>query len=223
MQFSPIKLLFFLVLQVALLNSTRGSAIEGPFVHGSGNWTTLPNGSFETGDISQWTDLTFGKGSFSATSEIAFDEVFSAQAIPFAPFSGAGFALAQTVPVSGGQDYVLSGFTHTGNLSAGQIRLDINGVSFDPFPFADIGISEWQFIWDTVSVPSGVNSVTVRLVRDGNGVTPDEIAFFDEIAFTPIGSFTAPTVIPEPSVMVLLVGMGIFPVLLFNRRRQASK
>ena len=54
-------------------------------------------------------------------------------------------------------------------------------------------------------------------------LTPDEIAFFDEIAFTPIGSFTAPTVIPEPSVMVLLVGMGIFPVLLFNRRRQASK
>ena len=77
---------------------------------------------------------------------------------------------------------------------------------------------------DTISVPSGVNSVTVRLIRDGAGVANDvvfnEIAFFDDIALTPVGSFTAPTVILEPSVLILLAS-GLFSIIFFKRRSQS--
>ena len=218
----PCRFFFILVLQIVLVNSTMGIIIEGPFVEGSGNWTTLVNGSFEGGNISQWQDDQFGRGSFAATSAMAYDGVFSAGASPFSSFNGAGFALTYFVSVTGGQDYVISAFINTGNISSGQVRLDVivNGNFIGLDPAATNGISEWQFLSDTVSIPSGVNSVTVRLIRDGN-VGFNEIAFFDEIGVTSVGSFTAPTVIPEPSVMVLL-GMGIFSVFLFKRSRQAG-
>ena len=54
-----------------------GVIIEGPFVEGSGNWDTLVNGDFESGNISQWQDDQFGRGSFGATSALAFDGTFS--------------------------------------------------------------------------------------------------------------------------------------------------
>ncbi len=219
-QFSASRLLFYLVLQVALAHSAMGVIIEGPFVEGSGNWDTLVNGDFESGNISQWQDDQFGRGSFGATSALAFDGMFSAGATPFFSFSGAGFALTQFVAVTGGQDYILSAFVNTGSISGGNVRLDliVNGTFIGLDPFANNGVSEWQFLSDTFTIPSGINSVTVRLIRDGTGVLVNEIAYFDQIGLTPVGSFTAPTVIPEPSVAVLL-GMGIFLAFLFNRRR----
>jgi len=103
---------------------------------------------------------------------MAFDGGFSAGASPLFSFTGAGFALTQAVSVTGGQDYVLSAFTNTVNISGGNVRLDVlvNGVFIGLDPFANIGVSEWQFLWDTISIPSGVNSVTVRLIRDGADV-----------------------------------------------------
>ena len=125
--------------------------IEGPFVSGSGNWTTIANGGFETGNVSSWTNDTFGKGSFSATSVMAFEGGFSAGASPFSSFTGPGFALTQAVSVTGGQDYVISAFTNTVNISGGNVRLDVlvNGVFIGLDPFANNGVTEWQFLWFT--------------------------------------------------------------------------
>ena len=77
------------------------NVLVGPFVPGTGNWTTVPNGSFESGDVTGWEDFGAILGVFRASVELAADGSFSAKAIPAEPFIGPGFALTQDVTVQG--------------------------------------------------------------------------------------------------------------------------
>src|SRR5262245_60097836 len=96
-----------LCLVVALLAS---KASANPFYMlrpdlGTGSFTLVNNGSFETGDTTGWS--SGGPGSFVASNDQAFGGAFSAKAVPSGNFNGAGFALAQTVPVLPNTEYIL--------------------------------------------------------------------------------------------------------------------
>ncbi len=192
-----------------------GNVITGPFVAGTGHWQTLTNGGFETGSTSGWYGSGW-KGSFSASSTMAFTGSYSVESRPSYSFNGPGFALNHNVSVQSGVSYVLSGFFNTASLTEGdQMYIDLNDVSFEHSCVAPTGVAGWQFVWWSFTVPSGYHSLTVRLVRDGN-VVQGHYGYVDEVALTPVSEFATPEVVPEPATLLLLAMGGLS---VFRRRR----
>ncbi|WP_199332029.1 Calx-beta domain-containing protein [Anabaena lutea] len=169
-----------------------------------GNWKTVTNGGFETGDLNGWSN-TSGENLWTITSDRSISGNFSAKAITNTAFNGPGYALQRTVTgLIAGEKYVLSGFIYTGGLTSGNTYLDLNDIANDPnvgagdssqtslniqynlfLTFLN-GIDQWQFVWKEFVAPS--NQVTVRLVRDGE-VKAGESAYIDDVAITPISQF----------------------------------
>jgi len=135
---------------------------------------------------------------------------FSFAAIPH--YSGAGgFALNQDgVPLVPGQNYVLSGFIYTGEAASGAAYLDLNDVSWEVTALVPIGVSQWQFVYETFT--AGANTATIRLVRDGNMDWPSRV-YFDEVAVTPLGSFIPVSAVPVPEPSTYLAGLTALGML----------
>jgi hypothetical protein len=171
-------------------------------VPGTGSYDVLPNGDFETGDKTNWDNVWPTRGVFVTSNEEAFDGTYSAKTETYTT-SGDGYALIQyNVSVSEGQDFVLSGFFHTEGLSQGNFYLDMDDAAFEIHVLATLG-QGWHFVWETISIPMGVNSVNVRLVRSSDR-SPTDRGYIDEVALTPAGNFEAPSPVPEPATLALL-------------------
>src|SRR5689334_9798746 len=82
-------------------------------VPGTGQFTLIGNGSFESG-FTGWNPTNLGLGNFGWASSEAYLGTFSARAQAASGFCGPGFTLeSDSVPLSQGTTYVLSGFIHT--------------------------------------------------------------------------------------------------------------
>ena len=213
---SVVMIVCLATLSVAQMAMATGGWYLGPFVQDTGNWTTVPNGSFENGLTGWDLEDPHDHGVYLASNEMATDGAYSAKGIASATFPIYGFALRQYVSVVPGQEYVLSGsFSKFYN---SHLTLDLDDVAFEVQPYAHVvAPSTWQFAWETFTVPAGVNSVRVRLLFDTN-VVLGEYGYFDEVAVTPVNDFSPPSVVPEPATLGLLA-MGGLALL----RRRKSK
>lgn len=128
---------------------------------------------------------------FDIVTDPVLDGSFSARARPVTALSGEGFSLRQSVSVTPGQTYVLSGLAEICDLESGNF-LDLNDVPFENSVLSTRDRRGPQFIFGTFTVPNGVNSLVVRVVRDGTVLLRD-FAYIDQVAITPIDDFVPPT------------------------------
>ncbi|MFG0285799.1 MAG: GC-type dockerin domain-anchored protein [Phycisphaerales bacterium JB039] len=157
---------------------------------GTGAWSVIPNGDFESGIMSPWVDFTPGKGVFRVTDAEAWSGAFSAGTMSGGPGSGPGYAaISASIAVTRGETYILSGFMNTGNLEAGALYIDLNDIPGDPHVPACFDLEGWQFGWRQWVADR--TSVTIRIVRDGVWA-PGDAAYFDDIALTPLADFVPP-------------------------------
>lgn len=185
-------------------------SITGPFITGSGQWTPVPGGDFETGPVDLPVNFNYGPlvgdmelflssgatGTAQRSSAAAFD---GSSGIVLKPgrFTGAGIALTyyRTIAVPPGQSVVLSAFVKRLKPASSRASVALDfwgapGTSSIPVPATT---SEWQFVHGVFLAPSPgrVMNVGARLVIDGE-VTPDDEVHVDELSVTPLLQFSAP-------------------------------
>ncbi len=214
-----VVVVLYIVMNAFIANA---SVVQGPFVAGSGSWELVPNGNFEVGDISHWVNAeTYNRGYFDASSEYSYQGNYSVAVIPSISFNGPGFAVGQNVSVNPDQLYVLSGFFNTAFMTSGYVYLDLTDIKGDINVGIDLeaGLKDWQFAWGTITIPAGVSTVNIRMVRDGETVA-NEIAYIDEIALTPLSNFAPPSQVPIPATIWLL-GSGLGFIIAQRRLKKA--
>src|SRR4029077_10491321 len=104
-----------------------------------------------------------------------------------------GYASQLAIPVIKDQTYIISAFYNRGDISTGQLYIDLNGASGQPVVFANLAIAGNQFVYEEY-VPTVTDVVTLRLVRDGIR-NEGEKAYVDNIGFTLKDNFLAPGVV----------------------------
>lgn len=198
----------------------RADTIFGPFSN-VGSYTVIPNGGFELGNMSGYSDIISSRGVFRVSSQSPFAGSFSARSETAANFNGFGYGeLSNSIAVTPGQRYVLSAFFYPGNITSGTLYIDLNDASFDVQPTATIGIDQWQFAYEYF-VPT-VSTVNVRLVRDGL-VQVGQFGFIDQVAITPAANFAPALAVPEPSTWLMLsIGTLFLTLLSFHRTKLAQ-
>lgn len=99
-----------------------------------------------------------------------------------------------------GEEYVLSAFFYTGDLTSGNLYIDTAGwgVILQLLPVT--GYKGWQFL--SVEYAPPIDTARFRLVRDGD-VQTDQYSYIDDVALTPAQDFVAPSVVPEPGTLQL--------------------
>lgn len=189
----------------------------------TGQWTAIPNGGFETGEIWKYgweiqvPPDNRGQGLFVASTEVVWSGTFAAKAEPLKDFSGPGFAHITpptAVCVKPGEEYILSAFFHTGGINSGNLYLDFDAWTQSPNlqVLSEIGVAGWQFVWGSF-VPT-TDIVRVRIVRDGE-VPFGEFGYIDDVGVTLASDFIPPSAatsnaVPEPpAIVVWLLGIGI--------------
>lgn len=191
--------LFLLCVFFLPLSATQ-IQLEGPFWSNVGYWTDVTSGGFETG-LSPWSVITPSRGTMEASTQTDYAGNASVKINALTTFTGPGYGIGQTISVTAGQTYVLSGFLQQGTITTGRIYLDFCDVGWENevhFAVSSTPKAAWQFAYGTVTIPVGVTSVYLRLVHDLN-VIAGQYAYVDEIALTPIASFVAPVPVPEVS------------------------
>ena len=185
-------------INLSLANSTNGAtlgtqttAILKLFdndIPTTGNWVSVSNGDFESGNTNSWFGVAGERGTMGVSDDRSLFGNFSAKATTTSGFNGYGYGLVQVVNgLVVGEKYVLSGFIYTGELTSGQTYLDLNDIPNDPTARTlNNGVNQWQFV-STEFVASS-SQVTVRVVRDGD-VKAGESAYVDEVAITPFNQF----------------------------------
>jgi hypothetical protein len=176
--------------------------LPGPFDDSTASYSLVSNGSMESHSgtsLSSWADYTGGRHGWDSRASYAgsasaglLDQSWTN--------TGAGVATVQSVSVSHGNWYVLSGYLYNGISGGGNVYLDLadqsytqaDGGSGDCSSTSTSGAWAWEFVHCTFWVPSGTHSVTVRLVTDGT-INAGSYAWFDEVALTLSSSFSAPT------------------------------
>jgi len=201
--------------------------LTGPFVPGSGNYTLVPNGDFESDIRPTWIHFANDHdGNFINTTEQAYAGNQSAKAVPEENFTGYGWAEYQVAPLIEGERYVLSGFFLRTHLPA--LYIDMFDIFDDPEVRPPVNPDEWQFGYKEFIAPPG--TLGIRLVFDGGPpgsgeeveVTPNDTGYLDNIAITLASEFVPPTVAPKPvpdagSGTALALGLALGAVA-FGRR-----
>jgi len=199
-------ILFSIFALVGSVNLSAG-VITGPFVPGTGNWTTITNGGFESGLAGWSTDnCNTGWGTFSTDhSGPVAQGTNSAQSNPIVTKTGPGFCMWREVTLSTSTTYVFSGFFNTGELDAYNIYTELvsGNLLYEAAKAGGLdlalGEEQWQFAWMEFT-PTQL-PLFVRMVHDGD-FTPGKHGYFDEIAITEASLFSAPTV-PIPATLWL--------------------
>ena len=182
----------------------------GPFVRGSGHWNTVPNGDFESGatnlPISGYTGagnqfLLVSTGSSGTASINQRAAEYGQYGVEIDPghFSGSGLAVTYNgiFHLTPGHVYVLSAFVRRPNpeASLAHIYLDLWAPPGIAVPSTN-STADWQFIYGTFTATTA--PVTTRAIVDFN-VNVSDVAYFDEIAITPVEEFVPPTTGPAPA------------------------
>jgi hypothetical protein len=197
------QVLFAIVL-FARFQSQAG-VVVGPFVPGSGHWTTVPGGDFEFGPQTippspgthgvYWLNSSIAAGTAKTTSAAAVNGGFGVDIVPTINFNGAGMGVLSTgVAVTSGQTYVISAFVKRLNPQTSPARIYLD-LWTPPIATAQTNSTEWQFIYGTF-VANG-NLVYPRLVIDSMVSTADEI-YADDVSVTPASTFVPPTPVNSP-------------------------
>lgn len=177
--------------------------LPGPFVPGSGSYTLVPGGDFESGS-SEWILEGSYYGSWAISLDYALSGSHAAKGTAGRSSNYYGFAWDnRDVPVAGGQTYVVSAFFYRLQAEDYWLYVDLDDVSWDIHNQSrSTHGDEWQFRWSEVTVPPDVSFVTVRLVMDSN-LDPGDIGYVDDVAITPIAEFVPPeSLVPGPTILV---------------------
>ncbi len=196
----------------------QSGLIQGPFVAGSGNYTTIPGGTFEVSDpLTGWFQSFMVS---SVTSPTLWGDRVGLVTFPANGFYAVHKPLENSLVV--GQQYVLSGFMRAEE-PGGSLAIDVgnfagqfwNQTAATAVQVDESNLTKWTFGY--VIFTADNPSMTVRLVRNGPTVL-NANNFFDDIAVTPVNSFVAPTPVPEPATMTALA-LGL---LALARRRNTK-
>lgn len=218
------KKLFIILLfsSLFIMLPVKATLITNAFDPSTGTWTLVQNGDFENG-TANWSN-GWGvpwHGVLNTTNALSVSGNSSAQLTPTSTFTGAGYAIEQTVSVIAGETYVLSAFFNTMDLPTGNLRIGLYNASGSNLLLLgwtnlQYGFSAWQFAYEQF-IPSS-NSVLLRLVHD-NDVQLGNSGYIDDVAITRVSNFSAPNSVPEPPTVVLLV-LALIGV--FKKRQRFS-
>lgn len=196
----------------------QSGVYAGPF--GTGNYTTIPGGTFElTDSMAPWFPLNNAAGLASVIQPTMMGSRVGEMS---SPFNGGYAMLNQVSGLVVGRQYVLSTFMGSPD-TGGSVAIDVGNYGGQAwYQAAGIGVEmtpsntdRWHFAFTTFTADN--TSMMVRLVRDGPTI-PFARSYFDDVAITEVAAFRAPTVVPEPATLAVL-GAGALAVI---RRRRAK-
>jgi hypothetical protein len=174
-------------------------------VVGTGSFTLVPNGGFETGSLTpQWqpggelgpTGTLMGEFALSTNAD---DGKFSAATDTLTPTvaTGSGYSTNQTITgLTIGDEYVLSGYFNSSTLSAGDLYLDMNDIPYDPAPgwigyrANQLNPPGWFFGYEPFI--ANASTMIVRMVRDAYFNDLSGVGYIDDVAITRPGLFAPP-------------------------------
>lgn len=167
-----------------------------PALPGTGAYLRVTNGGIEEGSGTRATRWTPENSRSAALERSDVDPIFEGFSFSlrgdFSNPGGPGIAQDHdSIPVTPGETYMLSGFVRNGIVGGGAAYLDLNDVSFERQAGSTSGAGVVEFVCAEFTVPDGVNSITVRTVTDGK-IEVGSSAQFDEVAVTPIDDFERP-------------------------------
>jgi concanavalin A-like lectin/glucanase superfamily protein/uncharacterized protein DUF2341/carbohydrate binding protein with CBM4/9 domain len=159
-------------------------AWDGPFSNAASATTPAPvnlvaDPDFENGATSWPTAVGTTTGtSFdtSAGNQYSGNNGFKLGA------TGATLGRSQAVAVVPNSSYTLSGYIKTA-LTSGAAQCDVYGTGIDSPGITGSGTSSWTYKSETVTIPSGTTSVSVRCFANGG---PQGSAWFDMIQLVPV-------------------------------------
>lgn len=194
----------------------QSGVYTGPF--GTGNYTTIPGGTFEPTDpMTPWFPLNNAAGLASVTQPTMMGTRVGEMS---SPFTGGYAMLNQVSGLVVGRQYVLSAFMGSPD-TGGSVAIDVGNYGGQAwYQTTGIGVEmtpdstdRWHFAFTTFTADN--TSMMVRLVRNGPTI-PFARSYFDDVAITEASAFDAPGVVPEPTSLSVL-GAGI--LALIRRRR----
>jgi hypothetical protein len=192
----------------AVISSAQSGIIEGPFVPGTGTYTTVPGGTFEPSDpLTGWGDYL----NIATIIPVTTPTQRGDQVGKLSGWSNGWYAVNKSLDNSliVGQSYVLSGFFRADN-EGGSIAADIGNFAGQfwageaNFALAANASTVGKWYFGYVTFTANNPTMRVRLVRNGP-TTTFASSYFDDVAVTPAAEFVAPTPVPEPAT---LLGLG---------------
>lgn len=213
--------IFTLLAACAPFSHAQSVVIGGSFFPGSGTYNVIPGGSFEP------SDPTIGWGDHLNVATVASTSSAAARGDRSGLVSGWSIGYYAVSKESGvtlipGAKYVLSAFFR-GEETGGSVAFDIGNYGGQAwYQEGAVGLNmdtnttkKWYFGYTVFEANNPI--MRIRLVRNGPTIEY-ATSFFDDVAITPLSSFVAPKVVPEPGTMAVL-GMGALALV----RRRVSK
>lgn len=213
-----------LAVGASVASRAQSGLIQGPFLPGSGNYTTVTGGDFEATNSLAWFGYEggWGQGQVFRESQAAYRGDYGMRMTRLATFGG--YASGTLTNLTVGETYVLSAFIKPDTVwQDGMAYIDVMAGA----PYTGMGITnmnsshedKWHFAYTTFTVTQP--SVVVRVVNataGAGGIVPDgATTFWDDVAITPVAQFVAPTTVPEPAT---LISLGAALGVLARRRRR---
>lgn len=168
---------------------SSGNGNDGYLFTTRGVNNILLNPSFESYDISyrplNWSAFGTG-GSYSSVSLPAPPNGTYSLRVAFEDDVGAYYGVRQSVSVTPGMQYRLSGWLRR-NAASGLWQCDVYGTGIDSPGINLTSDASWTYKTETVTIPSGTSSVYIRCFF--NGVLPEEgQGGADALEFVPLSA-----------------------------------